>query len=99
MSTKSKLIFRLLITDATSGFRAYRGSALTALAEQYPSDYPEPEAVVLLARRGCRIVEVPVTMRERQGGASSIRGWREIYYMIKVILALSVEMLRKRNGG
>lgn len=93
------LLLRRWITDATSGFRAYGPAALPLLAEYYPRDYPEPEAVVFLERRGCRIVEVPVTMRERQGGASSIRGWSELYYMIKVLLALLMEMLRKRNGG
>lgn len=95
----NRLFIRQEITDATSGFRAFNRESQLVLAESYPRDYPEPEAVVLLARRGFRLLEVPVTMRERQGGASSIHGWRAYYYMIKVILALSIEMLRKRNGG
>lgn len=93
------LFIRQKITDSTSGFRAYGPAALPLLAESYPRDYPEPEAVVRLGRRGLRIVEVPVSMRPRHAGVSSIRGWRELYYMVKVILALLVEMLRKRNGG
>ncbi len=95
----NRLFIRQRITDATSGFRAFNRESLLVLAASYPRDYPEPEAVVLLARRGFRLLEVPVTMRERQGGASSIHGWRAYYYMVKVILALSIEMLRKRNGG
>lgn len=95
----NRLFIRQKISDATSGFRAYNREALAILAQAYPRDYPEPEAVVLLARRGFRLLEVPVTMRERQGGTSSIHGWRPYYYMVKVILSLSIEMLRKRNGG
>ena len=76
------------ITDATSGFRAYGPRALHYLAAYYPADYPEPEAIVLLSRRRLPICEVPVRMRVRQGGQSSIRGTRTVYYMTKVMLAL-----------
>ena len=76
------------ITDATSGFRAYGPRALRYLASYYPTDYPEPEAIVLLSRRGLPICEVPVRMRVRQGGESSIRGTRTVYYMAKVTLSL-----------
>jgi glycosyltransferase involved in cell wall biosynthesis len=76
------------ITDATSGFRAFGPRALRYLASYYPSDYPEPEAIVLLSRRGFPIREVPVHMRPRQSGRSSISGTRTIYYMAKVSLSL-----------
>jgi glycosyltransferase involved in cell wall biosynthesis len=76
------------ITDATSGFRAYGPNALNYLASYYPADYPEPEAIVLLSRRGLAICEVPVHMRPRQGGRSSISGTRSLYYMAKVSLSL-----------
>ncbi len=76
------------ITDATSGFRAFGPRALRYLASYYPSDYPEPEAIVLLSRRGLPIREVPVSMRPRQAGRSSISGLRTIYYMAKVSLSL-----------
>lgn len=83
------------VTDATSGFRAYSRAALEYLARFYPVDYPEPESIVLLARRGLRIREVAVPMRERQGGRSSIRGLRPLYYMTKVSLALVVDLLKE----
>lgn len=76
------------ITDATSGFRAYGPRALRYLASYYPADYPEPEAIVLLSRRGLAICEVPVHMRPRQGGRSSISGTQMVYYMTKVTLSL-----------
>ena len=76
------------ITDATSGFRAFGPRALRYLAAYYPSDYPEPEAIVLLSRRGLAIREVPVQMRPRKTGQSSISGTRTVYYMAKVSLSL-----------
>jgi glycosyltransferase involved in cell wall biosynthesis len=76
------------ITDATSGFRAYGPRALRYLASYYPADYPEPEAIVLLSRRGLAVREVPVHMRPRQGGRSSIGGAQVVYYMTKVTLSL-----------
>ena len=38
----------------------------------YPKDYPEPESVVAVLRRGKKVKELPVVMRERNGGVSSI---------------------------
>jgi len=76
------------ITDATSGFRAFGPRALSYLASYYPADYPEPEAIVLLSRRGLPMREVPVRMRARQGGRSSISGAGAVYYMAKVSLSL-----------
>jgi glycosyltransferase involved in cell wall biosynthesis len=76
------------ITDATSGFRAFGPRALRYLASYYPADYPEPEAIVLLSRRGLPIREVSVRMRPRQGGRSSISGAGTVYYMAKVSLSL-----------
>jgi hypothetical protein len=91
------------VTDSTSGFRAYSARALAYLAHRYPTDYPEPESIVLLARRGLRIKEAPVRMRERQYGRSSITGVRPLYYMTKVGLALVLDVIKEaprgREGG
>jgi hypothetical protein len=86
------------ITDNTSGFRAYNRQAIEFLAHFYPTDYPEPEAVILLGRSGFKLTEVFTLMRERQGGNSSISGLTGIYYMIKVILAVFITVLRKPAG-
>lgn len=86
------------LTDTTSGFRATRGEAVEFLARYYPRDYPEVEALVLLHRAGYRIREVPVSMRQRQAGTSSIRLAHGVYYMIKVALAVFVELLKRPKG-
>jgi glycosyltransferase involved in cell wall biosynthesis len=83
------------ITDSTSGFRAYNRRAIEVLAECYPDDYPEPEAIYILRRKGLCVREVPVEMRTRAGGKSSITLGRSLYYMIKVNLAILVLILRK----
>jgi glycosyltransferase involved in cell wall biosynthesis len=91
------------VTDSTSGFRAYSARALAYLAHRYAVDYPEPESIVLLARRGMRIKEMPVKMRERRYGRSSITGVRPLYYMTKVGLALLLDVIKEpprgREGG
>ena len=83
------------ITDATSGFRAFGPKALRYLASFYPADYPEPEAIVLLSRRGLAIREVSVRMRPRQAGRSSISGLGTVYYMAKVSLSLLLAVLKE----
>ncbi|MDH4226770.1 MAG: glycosyltransferase family 2 protein [Deltaproteobacteria bacterium] len=84
-------------TDTTSGFRATGKNAIKFLAENYPDDYPEVEALVVLSRRGFKITEVPVTMSERTGGTSSITAGKSVYYMAKVMLAIFIDLLRKVN--
>ena len=85
------------IKDTTSGFRAYNRPATAFLAESYASDYPEVEAITQLARNGFTIREVPVQMRERQGGESSISTLRSFYYLVKVGLASAVSAFRPRR--
>lgn len=81
-------------TDATSGFRAVNRAVYKLFAESYPYDYPEPEAICDAISHGMRIVEVPIKMRERSTGTSSIRPLRSIYYMVKVTLAILVSRIK-----
>src|SRR4030067_3571688 len=82
------------IHDSTSGFRLLNKKALRIVSKYYPDDYPEPEAIVLFRRNGLNIGEVQVTMRERQGGESSINFLSSVYYMLKVSLAIIYTSLR-----
>ncbi len=83
------------ITDPTSGFRAAGPRAVAVFAREYPVDYPEVEALVLLRLRGLQCREFPVRMRARSGGQSSITAWKSLDYMIKVSLAVLVQRLRR----
>ena len=93
----NSLLIHQKITDNTSGFRAYNRRAITFLARHYPYDYPEPESVIILGRNGFRISEVPVSMRDRTHGRSSISAIRAIYYMIKVFLSIFMSCFRIKN--
>ncbi|MEW6746057.1 MAG: glycosyltransferase family 2 protein [Planctomycetota bacterium] len=86
---------RCRVRDATSGFRAYNRRAFSLLADNYPTDYPEAEALVLMSRAGLRVREVGVAMRPRVFGRSSIGRFRSIHYMFKVMFAMIISVLRK----
>jgi glycosyltransferase involved in cell wall biosynthesis len=90
------MLTRQRVTDTTSGFQALNRKAIALFAADYPHDYPEVEAAVMLHKHRLRLVEVPVRMRERQAGRSSIRGTRTVYYMAKVMLAILIGALRRR---
>jgi glycosyltransferase involved in cell wall biosynthesis len=84
------------VTDPTSGFRLYNKRAIRLFARDYPHDYPEVEAVLMLHHHQLRMREVPVRMFARGGGSSSITSGKSVYYMIKVLLALFVGLARAR---
>jgi glycosyltransferase involved in cell wall biosynthesis len=84
------------VSDPTSGFRLYNRRAIELFARDYPHDYPEVEAVLMLHHHRLRMREVPVRMFARNGGVSSIGAGKSVYYMIKVMLALFVALARKR---
>jgi glycosyltransferase involved in cell wall biosynthesis len=93
-SVVNSLLIGQRITDNTSGFRAFNRHAIEFLSAHYPSDYPEPETVVMLGRNGFRLKEVSVKMRQRYAGESSINSARAIYYMVKVLLAIIVDVFK-----
>jgi glycosyltransferase involved in cell wall biosynthesis len=91
------------LTDPTSGFRAANRRAIQLFSVNYPQDYPEPEAMVLLHQCGLVMEEVPVKIDQRYSGESSITKIRSVYYMVKVLLAIFVDCFKKspvlKRGG
>ena len=97
LSVLLRILTGLRISDPTSGYRAASPAVAAYFARQYPVDYPEPESLVLLQKKGFRVSEAPVNMFPRNGGRSSI-GWKQsIYYMIKVSLATACACMQR--GG
>jgi glycosyltransferase involved in cell wall biosynthesis len=92
--TVSALV-RQRMTDPTSGFQAVNRRGIRLFAADYPHDYPEVEAVVMVRRHRLRLKEVPVRMRERSAGRSSITAFRSAYYMVKVLLAIFIGLVRR----
>ena len=85
------------VKDVTSGMRAVNRKMIEEFAQNYAQDYPEPEAILASGLMKARILEVPVQMRERQGGTSSINALRSVYYMIKVSTALIVNRITSKK--
>lgn len=88
-------ILQKRVSDTTSGFRAANRRVIDFFSRCYPEDYPEVEALVLVHKQGMRVVEVPVGMRERTGGRTSITAGRSVYYMVKVLLAVLIDLMKK----
>jgi glycosyltransferase involved in cell wall biosynthesis len=89
-----RVLTRLRVTDPTSGFRLYRARALQLFDSVYPYDFPEPESLAIARAAHLTIAEAPVTMRERQGGRSSIGSFSAVYYMFKVTIAVMLTYIR-----
>ena len=90
-----KLLSGTTITDPTSGMRMCNRKTIEMFANEYPRDYPEPESTMRLLRHKRKVLEMPVRMRAREEGVSSLSSFKsQIYYMIKVTMAIIIEKLR-----
>ncbi len=96
-SSLIRLFTKVKVCDPTSGYRAANKKVINLFANDYPSDYPEPESIVQLSKKKFSIREVPVNMFERAEGTSSIGSWKSIYYIIKVSCAIVFVCLQKNK--
>jgi hypothetical protein len=87
------------VTDATSGFWAFGTRAIRLLAAEHPAGYPEPELLLLLARSGMKVVEVPIRMNQRVAGQTSLTAGRLGLACAITALALLVTPLRQTAKG
>src|SRR5262249_40134872 len=92
-----RLLFGVRITDPTSGMRLMDRRAMTLFARNYPKDYPEPISLAGAARHGLAVREIPVTMRAREHGKSSIAGLKTLSYMVRVVAYLVLAKLGGRG--
>ncbi len=90
-------ITRQRVTDPTSGFRLANRRAIALFARDYPHDYPEVEAILMMHRHELKTAEVSVKMDHRESGRSSITWVHSGYYMLKVLLAVFVGLFRART--
>lgn len=90
-----KLATGKVIRDTTSGYRAANKKIISDFANVYPIEYPEPITNAELLKKGYRVKEVPVLMHERSGGTSSIHSWKNVYYMVNILLSIIVVGLRR----
>lgn len=90
-----KLVTSKKIYDTTSGFRAVDKELIKKFSNSYPVEYPEPVSTTEILKMGYKVKEVAVSMNERENGISSIRMWKNCYYMINVILYILVIGIRR----
>jgi hypothetical protein len=93
------LVTGRLVTDPTSGLWAFGPDAIDLLAEHHPSGYPEPELNLLLSRTRLRVVEVPVVMRERLAGRTSLTLRRTLTAVARLLFYLVVVPLGTTTRG
>ena len=85
------------ITDTTSGFRAYDRPVMEVCRKEFPRDFPDAPLLIGLARRGFRLLEVPVEMRERKAGRSFYTLGKQLYYPYKNLLASLMAFIQRSN--
>lgn len=85
-----KLVSRKRIYDTTSGFRAVNKKIIEEFASDYPVEYPEPITTVEMIKKRYKVNEIPVSMNERENGTSSIKAWKNVYYMLNVIISIII---------
>lgn len=93
LSTLGLILTGVRIRDITSGYRAVNKKLIAIFANDYPVDYPEPEAMIIASINRCRIVEYPVVMKERESGVSSINFKKSVYYMVKVTISMIIRRI------
>lgn len=95
ISCAIKIATRKKVFDTTSGFRACNKEIIKQFAYNYPLEYPEPITTTELLKKSYGLSEVPVSMNEREGGTSSIKAWKNVYYMINVCLSILMVKIRR----
>jgi glycosyltransferase involved in cell wall biosynthesis len=92
-----KVFAGLSVSDCTSGFRACNRELIKYFAHYYPKDYPEPESIMTISRENFKVVEIPVKMNSREHGNSSIVGGKSAYYMVKVLMAMLLDIFKSNK--
>ena len=98
LSNLIKLCTNFRVYDVTSGYRACNKKVIKYFALKYPVDYPEPDTLVQILKKKMKVIEIPVKMHERAAGKSSINGFKSIYYMIKVSLAIIIANISTKGS-
>ena len=91
-----RLVAGKTFTDTSSGFRAFGPKVLELFSLNYPSEYMESvESLILATLEGYDVVEVPVNMRQRSGGAPSARRLRLAYHYVRLLLVIGATIRRR----
>lgn len=90
-------VTRRTFSDPTSGFQAMNARVLRFFArDNYPSDFPDADTIILLVLAGFRVREVPVVMQARVAGTSMHSNLKAVYYVSKMMLSILMVLLRRK---
>ncbi|MFE6995316.1 glycosyltransferase family 2 protein [Microbacterium sp. NPDC057659] len=101
LATVLSRVAKTRLTDVTSGFKAAGPRAVALFADTFPAEYlgDTIEALVIAARSGMTVRQVPVAMRERQGGAPSHHPIKAAVYLVRACAAFGLAMIKPRSGS
>jgi len=93
----AKIYTGIRFTDPTSGFQLLNRQVFSYLAQgdNYPLDYPDVNIIMALHKKKFKVIEAPVTMREKSNGKSMHSGIKPFFYVIRMLLAILIVMLGK----
>ncbi|MBF0098839.1 MAG: glycosyltransferase family 2 protein [Magnetococcales bacterium] len=87
------------ITDPTSGYQALSGKVIQFYCTRiFPDDFPDANILLLLHRKGFRIIEIPVRMYVSSSGSMHSGFFQSFYYVIKMMLSIFITLLTKVPG-
>jgi glycosyltransferase involved in cell wall biosynthesis len=86
-------------TDPTSGFRAYSREAMFLVSRTEPQRYPEVTSLRVFSSRGLAVREVPVRMRERARGRSTLGALSALFLVVGVTLEFLRPLPRLSPAG
>lgn len=96
-----KLVTGRRIYDSTSGYRAYGRRAIEFLSQRYPTDFPEPESIVMLLQHNFKVLEMPVEMGQRTAGHSVVAhdvSFKAGYFVLSNAIAILVSSLKRKEA-
>lgn len=86
------------ITDPTSGLQGLTPKTYTYYSRMgnFPEDFPDADTLIHMLKGNYRVKEVPAHMKNRLYGQSMHSGLKSLYYTFKMIISISVVLLRAK---
>lgn len=101
LSLAIRIVTGRAIKDPTSGMRAYDKKAIDEFVSNN-SLTPEPDTLVYMMKKGMKVKEIQVEMREREFGESYLNAFKSMEYMLSMmfsIIFIRAFTRKRKNGG
>lgn len=101
LSLAIRIVTGRAIKDPTSGMRAYDKKAIDEFVSNN-SLTPEPDTLVYMMKKGMKVKEIQVEMREREFGECYLNAFKSMEYMLSMmfsIIFIRAFTRKRKNGG